>query len=104
MSKLEIEQVLVLSTSHVSEKTVVLLPRCASDHDENSEPPMWWPKFTREEGWLFHVTLEPGWFDERYGDAPGDVRACAMLARDNGCCWLMLDQDGPVVDLPTFEW
>jgi hypothetical protein len=89
MSDFQIEKVLALSTAHVRRET-------AGEIAGGAE---WAPSWSRDEGWMFHVDtlLE--------GEAPADLRAAAALAREQGCVWLMLDMDGPIVDeLEEHAW
>lgn len=96
-----IEQILVLSTAHIEQRVARMLP---DRPIPTSRAPQWWPSWTRAEGWMFYVPPR-GSADDRYAHAPMCLKACVNLARKAGCCWLMLDADGSVVDdLPTWEW
>lgn len=100
---LEIAQMLVLSTCHIAEATADLLP--ILDGPVRAAAPTWWPAFTRHEGWLFHVIPEPIWFEDKYGDAPKDLRDVIAYAKAHGCTWLMFDRDGPIVEgLYQYDW
>ncbi len=101
--KLEIEKMLILSTRHLRESTAKTLPQSEQDEPSSIEAAHWWPQFTREEGWLFYVP-PVAHEDTRYVDAPEELRAIVALARAHGCAWVMLDRDGPQVDLPGWEW
>jgi hypothetical protein len=99
--KLEIAQMLVLSTAHIPENIADQLPRDAGD-----EGPDWSPTFTRDSGWLWHVPplADNGEADEVDG-TPAELSAVFRFAREQGCVWVMLDSDGPAIDeLPTWEW
>jgi len=38
-------------------------------------------------------------------DVPKEVRDIIQIAVNEGCSWIMLDGDAPIVDgLPTFDW
>lgn len=91
---IEIENMLVVSTGHLSAETVFALPRDRGDNCELS----WGPAFWRDEGWLFNVALGAP-------EAPVDLRAVLAFAHEKGCTWVMLDRDGPVIDeLPYYDW
>lgn len=103
---LPIEKILVLSTAHLEESVAKALPDAASSDDAraNQRDAMWHPTWTRPEGWMFYVPPR-GIEDHRYDDAPHCLKACANLAREVGCVWLMFDCDAMRIDgLPTWEW
>ena len=101
--QLEIEKMLVMSTWHLREEVAEMLPDTHEDEPSTVEQAHWWPSFTRAEGWMFYVP--PNREDMRYIDAPEELKTIIALARANGCTWVMLDRDGPVVDeLPHWEW
>lgn len=101
---LEVHNMLVLSTGHLRLETAQTLPD-SLEQMLKENPPIWWPSFVRAEGWLFTVPDSEAWQDDRYHDAPEDLRAAITFARVHGCAWLMFDQDGPVIgDLPHWSW
>lgn len=101
--KFEIAQMLVLSTGHLRKETADSLPETHKDVPDTVEQAHWWPSFIRNEGWMFYVPLDPE--DQRYIDAPEELKNIAAFAKAIGCTWVMLDQDGPIVDvLPHWEW
>lgn len=89
MPKLEIDTMLVLSTSHLSRATIDLV-------EESADALTWGPSFTRNHGWIWHASQTV---------PPADLDTCLKLAHDAGCAWVMFDADGPVVEgLGTYEW
>ncbi len=78
-----IEKALVVSTGHISLACVKALEGgCSMQGDY---------------GFLIHT-------ESRCLDDP-DLKSLTKLARQNGCCWLMLDRDGPEIEgYPTYEW
>jgi hypothetical protein len=98
---LEIERMLVLSTSHLTEATAKLLPCIASSMMATEDTAPWFPTFAREEGWVFYVAGD----GECYLEAPEDLMRVIRYASDHECAWLMLDRDGPKIkELPHWEW
>ena len=95
MIKFEICKMLTISTCHITEKTSFLL-----DKNADNVPPVY---KKGNYGWFVYVG------DIDY-EIPEDLKKCCELAINNGCDWLCLDCDGPVVDvletfeLETFEW
>lgn len=97
--RLDIEQMLVVSTSHITPELAQTL-----SNDPDPEHMEWWPDFSRDEGWIFYAPASDV-DDPRYADAPACLQALIEFARSHGCCWLMLDCDGETVPaLPTWEW
>jgi hypothetical protein len=101
--KLEIAKMLVLSTSHLTEKTAKALEEAAEEL-----PPFctinWAPTFTRDEGYVWYVGEENP-VVAAGNSYPEEFAALFSLAMENGCNWLMFDRDGDTVDnLPTYEW
>lgn len=87
--KPEIHKMLTLCTNHISEETADLLAENRIDDIE------------------VYAKRGYGWFITEWNDAalPSDLRACVEYAEKNGCDWLCLDCDGPVMSaLPTYEW
>lgn len=99
---LEIEQVLVLSTQHLSAETVRKLPRPGVQFVSGLAPE-YWPSFTREEGWMFqaHDASECALIVEM----PRDLACALIFAKERNCAWVMFDRDGPrVAELQVWEW
>ena len=100
MSILEIDQTLVLSTAHVSPATRAALDAGGADDSDNTVPlTLPWQDY----GWI--VWVDADWARlTAPTDARADLAAVLGLARDNGCQWVRLDCDGPIVaGLPTYE-
>lgn len=99
---MQIEKMLVLSTSHITDSTDQIL--------KNESLPF--TVETRETGYLVNtVMLHTESMKEGEGgidisDYPSDLKDCIKLAQENDCEWLLLDRDGPVECdlLPVFEW
>jgi hypothetical protein len=91
----ELHSMICLSMGHVSKET-------AQDFEGPNEfgtMPIFYEK--REYGWFVYVSKEV----ETDKDYPADIVDLLAYARARGCGWIMLDQDGPVVDgLKTWEW
>lgn len=108
MALLEIEKLAVISTAHVSEHTVSLLPEKAADleHGRPDRPKHdWWPEFVRDEGWLFYLYGYQDEFDYNYQNAPKDLKDVLQYVRNSGCLWCLFDCDGRTIDgLYTYEW
>lgn len=86
----EIQQMLVLSTAHVTEETATMLDRA-------------------EANFVRYGKAEYGWFipilDDPQPDMPADLQACVAYAKTHGCTWIMFDCDALTVDdLPTYDW
>lgn len=98
MSKLEIQSMLVLATSHVTDSTRRALERAPDEDGFAITSPfsvMKWPY-----GWLVWVDVDAA-DDERFPE----MLAIMRLARDNGCQWIRFDCDvEPIAELPTHEW
>ena len=104
----EIDQMLTISTVHISKDTQKLLDEAVKELsdlaiDDNDMPPV-------------HEKLGYGWFiacdpdtdnearGETWDDYPVDLVAAMRLAKEQGCFWLCIDCDGPEVDdLGKFE-
>lgn len=97
----EIHKMLVLSTAHITEAMAGYLEQGTGPDDlvafEKSD-----------HGWFvvvsdadFPVDNE----DDDWNIAVHEFNGLLTYARARGCTWIMLDQDGPVVDgLKTWEW
>jgi len=102
---LEIVKLVTLSTSHISQTTVHNLPNGRGDHWGVRGTPDWWPRFARDEGWLFWVPADEAAFQICYAEAPKDLLDVLMYIRNSGCEWLLLDCDGPTCDvLYQYDW
>jgi len=98
---LEIMQVLVASTGHVTEAEAQLFDRCddtGEDLPGNMSSPMRW-----QYGWMFYIG-ERGDSVITEGLSPG-LAAVFELAWKEKIEWVRFDSDGPVLDnIPTYDW
>lgn len=95
-----IENMLVVSTAHITEKTANWLNElCEIDQDIL----VLYPKSNY--GWFIYVNLdEPENLTENK-DIPEDLRTVLKLVVREKCCWLCLDRDGFEIDhIRTYEW
>jgi hypothetical protein len=96
-----IEGMMVLSTSHVSEKSVKYL--------QEKKYPLIVKDWSAEGAVVFVPPDQETWNEvasmallSEIGD---DVFACMEHARAHGCCWLLLDADGATAEgLAQFDW
>lgn len=90
-----IEQMLVLSTAHLTEHTCnTVLPDLAKTS------PVWAKGCY---GWFVYVTEEP--LGPENADYPTDLEACFHFAETQHVQWIMFDRDAPkIVNLPVFKW
>ena len=96
-----IEGMMVISTGHVSETTMKAL--------ETSHLPIITKEWSAEGAVIYVPSDQEAWnevaSDNSNSDVPDDIFACMCHARAHGCCWLLLDADGPKVEgLATFDW
>lgn len=90
----EIQNVLVLSTSHLTKATADLLTSGADGL------PVFFDK--GEYGWWVHVPERTIDIPEA---CPADLRVLIWRAHQLDCHWVCLDRDGSVnSNLPTWEW
>jgi hypothetical protein len=95
--KYELNSELVLSTGHISEKTNFDLQLSAH---RNSKIKIVVNPF--EYG--YRVLTSDDSLDDLEG-CPVDLRWLVVLSNSLGCKWLVLDQDGPLMDnLQTYDW
>jgi hypothetical protein len=95
--KYEVNKELVLSTGHISEKTGFDLERSGARHSNIN---------------LVVNPFEYGYRVLTTNDSIDDLEGCPLdlielvkLSNSLGCKWLVLDQDGPVMDnLQKFDW
>lgn len=87
---MEISKILTVSTAHINKSTRELL-----DQDVYEA----WQVIAYPKG-------DYGWFiyAVEAGGAPPDLAMAMQYVKQNGCDWLCLDQDGPIEDLPIYEW
>lgn len=91
----EINKVIVFSTAHITLHDSKLLPGLSSCHNYEYGAFVYVPADDRDD------RLQDGKF-RAFSDAFLNLM---RQARNEGCCWLQLDADGPTYDhLPTFEW
>lgn len=94
MEDLVIRAFLDLSTAHLSAATC----RTLNSYDGVTA-------YETPYGWLMYVPVED--VDElaHGGDWPPELLPIVMLARINGCDYILFDRDAPQTDLlPTFDW
>lgn len=85
---LEISKILTLSTAHISFQTASLLDQDALECSRRTD----------EYGYVINTY----WADHSLTQ---DLNQVLDFARDNGCDYVNLDRDGPVVDeLPAYDW
>lgn len=93
---LPIIQVLDCSTAHVTPETA---RRMDADEDVG------FTYYGLEHGWLVYVPPEEYMEGVTKEDRPDDLWRLVILARENGCSYVLLDADAPYIDeLPTYEW
>jgi hypothetical protein len=88
----EVASMLVLSTAHITESTNSDFA-CMTD-----DIPLFFEK--GEYGWFIPIVKGQAWPHT----CPAELLEIRKLAEAKQCSWIMLDRDGPVVDLPTFDW
>lgn len=92
---LEIDKIVTVSTGHVSKETAAMLEAGTVSTATFAKG---------EYGWFVYA----GSYDENLpnGDTmPAELGALINLAGRNGCVWLVLDCDGPILEgFPTFDW
>ena len=94
--KLEIDEMLTISSRHVSADTKDLLDQAVDANEEDPMPPVF-----EKQGYGWFIACDPD-NEETWDNYPADLVQCMKLARDNGCFWLCLDADGPRVDTLEF--
>ena len=91
---MEISKLLVLSTAHITENTTRQL-----ENTPSCDWPMSGGEYS-EYGWF----MRSG-FEDRPVGLPDDLWKLFVFAKDQGCDYLLLDRDGPVLDeLPQYDW
>lgn len=99
MSSHEIQQVLVMSTSHITKDNSEWLHTMASGNETRSSLLI----AEYDYGFFIGVPEDKEYRDDR--DIPYVVRQLMHYAYGVGVTLLRLDTDGPVVTgLPTFDW
>lgn len=99
----EIDQMLTISSVHVSQSTRELLDEVIDDTCCVPMPPVY-----EKSGYGWFVACLPDYDNESLRvtleDYPADLAAAMRLAKEHGCIWLCIDCDGPEVDeLEKFE-
>ena len=93
----EIDQMLTISSAHVSQSTRELLDEVIDDTCCVPMPPVYEKS---DYGWF--VACLPDYDKESLGvtleDYPADLAAAMKLAKEHGCIWLCIDCDGPEMD------
>ena len=99
-----VEQLVCISTAHVSKATADKMPQCRADLDDVNQPD-WWPEFLRDEGWLFFLYSSQDEFEFKYKTAPKDLNDVLQYMHNSGFRWCMFDCDGAIIDgLHQYEW
>jgi hypothetical protein len=103
---IEIETMLVLSSTHITKQDVELLGYL---EDPTVESPI--IVYTHRHGWFIPLTEEllkekqTREFELSEKKLSNAFFSCVNLAHKHLCYWLNLDQDGPVsTNLKTYEW
>lgn len=93
---LDVENVLVLSTAHITEDVAEQLADPESALSEG-----YFPRPNSEYGWFIPILNA----EDPMNPPPECLKRCLDLAREMGCKWLLLDRDGRRTGaLKTFEW
>lgn len=104
--QLETPRMLMLSTGHLTLDTAQRINAdqrrvCQEPRDEDL--PLLFRK--GDDGWFIPIIGDVAETLEDRPGCPADLIAIRKLAEANGCTWIMLDRDGPVVDaLPSYDW
>ena len=90
----EIDQMLTISSAHVSQSTRELLDEVINDTCCVPMPPVY-----EKSGYGWFVACLPDYDEESLGVTyPADLAAAMKLAKEHGCIWLCIDCDGPEMD------
>ncbi len=94
---MEKHTMLALSTSHITEDT-------AGRMDKNDiEGVVLYQK--KDFGWFVYVPYAFDFKELEDGDCPADIFRCMKFALENGCDWIMFDNDvNEIPDLPVYDW
>ncbi len=95
---MEKHTMIALSTAHIAEATVEFFKKL-----KNAGIVVY---SKGDYGWFVYV---PEYFEgfKDNGDFPDDLYLCMKYAHDNGCEWIMFDQDVDVneaPELPVYDW
>lgn len=84
---LETTKMLVLSTTHLKEKTCNgFLPTYVHAYEK------------ADYGWFVYVEPAPD-------GLPDSLTTCLQFAHEQGCEWIMFDRDAdPISELPVYSW
>lgn len=94
-NKLEITNLLTISTAHITESTAAFL-----DNKDREELVVY---EKGEFGWF--IALTTYYLEDELKQIPDDLAKIIYFALGANCQWLCLDQDGDVINgLPTFDW
>lgn len=95
--KLEISKMLTISTKHITTEANEGILYAYYDNDEYVSTLV----YSKDGyGWFIYIDED---FEKKTN--PECLKNCMRFARENGCNWLCLDSDGPVVNgLPVYEW
>lgn len=87
----DIAKIMTISTAHIKSDTIL--------RSHNSNVIMFSKGMY---GWFVYV---PEYNIREYGTYPNELLDVLDYAREEGCTWLLLDLDGPIInELPTYEW
>ena len=93
----EIDQMLTISSAHVSQNTRELLDQTVDDECCVPMPPVY-----EKSGYGWFVACLPDYDNKSLGvtldDYPADLAAAMRLAKEHECLWLCIDYDGPEVN------
>lgn len=87
----DIAKIMTISTAHIKSDTIL------RSHNSNVTI------FSKGMyGWFVYV---PEYDIRECGTCPNELLDVLDYAREEGCTWLLLDSDGPIInELPTYEW
>jgi hypothetical protein len=105
MSLLEIDKMMTLSMSHITEKTAKEIKDTFGEGITLDRLPMMTlPMFEKDTyGYFIYI----GCYEENseYYNVPKDLEQCIRFALEYDCAWLCLDCDGiEISELPAYEW
>lgn len=103
----EICRMVTLCTAHIKEETASLLHGITHKHVAFLDavvngvcPPVY-----AKEGYGYFFFVDADSLEDYEETMPEDLYACCCYAKEHGCEWLCLDEDGPLMEgLKTYEW
>lgn len=99
---MSVESVFVCSTAHIRKETS---DRLSAQVGSPSPALVVYPHGLF--GWLIYVppaTMDADRVTGMLDGAPTELVGLLWIARWHKCSWLLLDRDGDVYDLPTWDW